>query len=122
MGRICLAAQILIVGLALSGCYGLGAVTDWPAEGTGGLAERRPTTYQSLADLEYRMWQLEAAGAREYASSDFAEAELLLIRIRREVAAGLEMDADAHISLLEHRFDVISGRLAAPPRGGRERS
>src|SRR5262249_44597789 len=121
MGRICLAAQILFVGLALSGCYGLGAVTDRPTEGTGGLAERRPTTYQSLADLEYRMWQLEAAGAREYAASDFAEAELLMIRIRREVATGLTMDAESHISLLEHRFDVIAARLAARSRiaGGR---
>jgi hypothetical protein len=121
MTRICLAAQILVTALTLGGCVGLGAVYDWPAEGTGGLAERRPTTYQSLADLEYRLWQLEAAGAREYAASDFAEAELLMIRIRREVATGLNMDADSHISLLEHRFDVIAARLANKPRvaGGR---
>jgi len=113
MARICLAAQILVLAFALGGCYGIGAVTQWPDEGTGGGAERRPTTYQSLADLEYRMWQLESAGAREYAASDFAEAELLLIRVRREVAAGLEMDADTHISLLEHRFDVIERRISA---------
>jgi hypothetical protein len=110
------------MALTLGGCLGIGAVTEWPDEGTGGLAERRPTTYQSLADLEYRMWQLESAGAREYAASDFAEAELLLIRIRREVAAGLEMDADTHISLLEHRFDVIERRLGERSRPARERS
>src|SRR5262249_21064291 len=121
MGRICLAAQILFVGLALSGCYGLGAVTDRPTEGTGGLAERRPTTYQSLADLEYRMWQLEAAGAREHAASDFADPELLMIRIQREEATGLTMHAEAHISLLEHRFDGLDPHLPARSRiaGGR---
>jgi hypothetical protein len=86
------------------------------------VAERRPTTYQNLADLEYRMWQLEAAGAREYAASDFAEAELLLIRVRREVASGLNIDADTHISLLEHRFDVIAQRLADKPRSRGARS
>jgi hypothetical protein len=127
MTRICLAAQILVLAFSLGGCLGIGAVTDWPDSGTGGLAERRPTTYQSLADLEYRMWQLEAAGAREFAAGDFAEAELLMIRIRREVAAGLNMDADTHISLLEHRFDVIERRLgdrSQPPHAqpARERS
>jgi hypothetical protein len=122
MTRICLAAQILVVALSLGGCLGNGAVQEWPDEGTGGLAERRPTTYQSLADLEYRMWQLESSGAREFAASDFAEAELLLIRVRREVAAGLEMDADTHISLLEHRFDVIERRIGERGRPVRERS
>jgi hypothetical protein len=122
MTRICFAAQILVAALTLSGCLGEGAVTAWPDQGTGGVAERRPTTYQSLADLEYRMWQLEAAGAREYASSDFAEAELLLIRIRREVASGLNMDAETHTSLLQHRFDVIEHRIASRSSQARERS
>ena len=90
---------------ALSGC------TQWPVEGSGGFAERSPTQNPRVQQLGTRYVNSVASGARSYAASDVAEAELLLTRISREYASDLTEDADHDAETLGQILDRIETRV-----------
>jgi hypothetical protein len=100
---------IVVSCLGLSGCaFNEG---PWPLEGTGGFAEYLPIPDRQLQDLSDRLDSARERGATRYAASAYAEAELLLTRSRRELAAGLTADANADIARLEDKVDAIDATL-----------
>ncbi len=56
-------------------------------------------------------------GAPKYDAAAYADAELLLTRSRRELAAGLVVDANADIARLERQVDAIEATLGRKRRG-----
>ena len=83
LSRVFALAMMAMIG---SGC------TPWPDEGTGGIAERRPTENDELASLEIRLDDVIARGSRHAYAAQTAEAELQLIRTRRTWSAGFVED------------------------------
>ncbi len=102
-------AVIALVCLCLSGC--VFSEGPWPAVGTGGFAEYLPITDKQLQKLDDRLEALRGRGAEKYAAGAFAAASLRLTRSRRELAAGLVMDANADIARLEGDLDAIEATL-----------
>ncbi len=100
---------IVVSCLGLSGCFF--SEGPWPAEGTGGFAEYLPITDKRLQVLSDRLEALRERGAMRYAAAGFAEANLLLTRCRRELAAGLTVDASADIDRLERQVDALEATL-----------
>jgi hypothetical protein len=98
---------IVIVATALSGC------TQWPSEGRGGLAERSFDQHPRVQALGARYVSAVANGARTVAASDTVEAELLLTRVSREYAAGLDGNADSDAAVLQRVLDRIEMRVRA---------
>ena len=90
---------------ALTGC------TQWPQDGTGGYAERSSAQNPRVHQLGTRYVNALATGARRYAASDVAEAELLLTRISREYASDLARDADRDAETLGLVLDRIETRV-----------
>ena len=84
--------RILILAFAcastLSGCAALTAA-PWPTEGTGGFAELLPIDDDRIEALRDRVESFRERGAATAAAAEFASADLLLVRVRREVAAGV---------------------------------
>jgi len=109
---------IVVLCLGLSGC--LFAEGPWPSEGQGGFAEYLPITDRQLQDLSDRLDALRERGAPTYASAAYAEASLLLTRCRREVAAGLTVDANADIARLAQQVEALETKLGwrRPAPGG----
>ena len=119
--------RILILAFAcastLSGCAALTAA-PWPTEGTGGFAELLPIDDDRIEALRDRVESFRERGAATAAAAEFASADLLLVRVRREVAAGLLIDADSDVTELERVFAKIDKALQGSKRahGGRARS
>jgi hypothetical protein len=102
-GAMAAAAAGVFLSLIAAGC------TPWPAVGTGGLAERQETESPHIIVLESRYLALADSGAYRRAAARMYDAGLLLVRARREAAAGLDLDleatlaaADEVITLVEH--------------------
>lgn len=96
---------------ALAGC------TPWPEYGTGGLAERQPTESAAVVLLDNRYQALVAAGALRLAAGRMTEANLMLVRARREFAAGLFEDSDHSLA----KADAIIASLERDIRPQRAR-
>jgi hypothetical protein len=94
-----------LVMSALAGC------TQWPQEGEGGFAERSSLQNPRVQHLGTRYVNALAVGARRHAASDVAEAELLLTRISREYASGLELDAARDAETLSQVLDRVETRI-----------
>ena len=101
--------MIIVACTGLSGCFSEG---PWPAAGAGGLAEYMPITDKQLQDVYDRLEAARNRGAEKYDAAAFAAAELLLTRSRRELAAGLVVDANADIARLEEAVDAIEASLS----------
>ncbi len=99
----------MLACLGLSGCFF--SEGPWPVEGAGGFAEYLPITDKQLENLSNRLEALRARGAERYAAAAFAEASLLLTRSRREVAAGLMLDANRDIERLEGQVEAMEANL-----------
>ena len=100
----------------LLGCAalpGLGGCTAWPDEGTGGLAERRPSADPVLAEMEARLDGVIARGARSKAAALTDEAEVQLIRARRSFEAGFVVDSARDAARLDRLLAAIESRVGA---------
>ena len=100
---------VVVACVSLSGC--LFSEGPWPTEGTGGFAEYMPITDKQLQDLDNRLESARQRGAMKYDAAAYADASLLLTRSRRELAAGLVVDANADIAELERKVGAIEARL-----------
>ena len=100
---------IVAACVSLSGCFSEG---PWPRAGTGGFAEYMPITDKQLQDLDERLQRARQHGATKFDAAAYAEASTLLTRSRRELAAGLVLDANADIARLEREVEAIEARLA----------
>lgn len=102
---------LLAVGLALSGCANA-SLTPWPPEGTGGLAERRPSTDARIDALQQRLFRLAERNARYYAAAAFQDAELMMIQVRRLSEGGFPEDAEIEIAKLKLQMNKVERELA----------
>lgn len=108
--RLWCALPALAVAFMLAGCEA-SSTMPWPAPGTGGLAERRPSTDVRIDQLSDRMISLVARNARYYAAADTYEAERLLIQIRRQSEGGFGEDSEIDIARLKQKMDAIERQL-----------
>ncbi len=102
---------------------GLGGCTPWPDYATGGLAERHATDSAAIVLLENRYETLVTAGGLRLAAGRMTDASLLLVRARREHAAGLLEDAERSTWQVESMLasierDIRPSRPAARSRPG----
>jgi hypothetical protein len=93
------------MSLGLSGCFF--SEGPWPTEGTGGFAEYLPITDNQLQALNDRLEATRLRGAETYDAAAYNEASTQLVRCRRELAAGLVLDANSDIAELERNIDAI---------------
>jgi hypothetical protein len=91
-------------------------------EAAGGLAERHPTHWGAVLQLDDRYQRLFHDGAVSWAPARMMDARILLARARREHTGELYEDADATLRLadgilvtLEHD---LSKRAQTRPRPG----
>ncbi|GGF76058.1 hypothetical protein GCM10007301_40080 [Azorhizobium oxalatiphilum] len=101
---------LLAAALALAGCDA-STYTQWPPNGTGGLAERRPSTDVRIDQLSDQLIVLIARNARYYAAADTDDAEKLLIKIRRQSEGAFGEDAEIDIAHLKQKFAAIERQL-----------
>lgn len=101
---------LLAAGLALAGCEA-STFTPWPENGTGGLAERRPSTDVRIDQLSDELITLIARNARYYAAAETDDAEKLLIKIRRQSEGAFGEDAEIDIARLKLKFAAIERQL-----------
>lgn len=111
--RLASAACAILVLAASGGC------TPWPAEGTGGLAERHPTSSVALVMLENRYRNVLEKGAERHAASRTVDARLLLTKARREIAADLGDDAEVTLTAADSAISDIERNLARHVRAVR---
>lgn len=104
---------VLLAALALAGCE-TSNFTPWPDNGTGGLAERRPSVDPKISLLNDRMLDMVERGARYYDAAAFQDAEMLMVKIRRESEGQFPEDTVIDIARLEKKLDAIDRNL--PPR------
>lgn len=109
---------ILPAALLLAGCESSNFV-PWPPEGTGGYAERRPSTDARIDALQQRLFRLAERNARYYAAAEFQDAELTLIRVRRLSEGGFPEDCEIEIARLKVLMDRIARVLAAKSGSGK---
>lgn len=102
--------MLLAACLALGGCEA-STFTPWPDAGTGGLAERRPSTDARIDNLSDQLVSLIARNARYYAAADTADAERLLIQLRRESEGGFGEDAEIDIARFRQKLALIERQL-----------
>ncbi|WP_341992181.1 hypothetical protein [Azorhizobium sp. AG788] len=100
----------IALALSLAGCES-SSMLPWPEPGTGGLAERRPSTDVRIDQLSERLMSLVSRNARYYAAADTYEAERLLIQIRRESEGTFGEDAEINIARLKQKMDAIERQL-----------
>jgi len=96
----------------------------WPEYGRGGLAEMRPPDAASdkAAGQEYldlmramlRLEELKRGGALDKIPGHVANAELMTVEIRRELAGDLIPDARIRLIRLGVALDSMEGLLRAP--------
>lgn len=94
---------------SLSGCALF--QTRWPEEGGGQFAEQFESEDERTRAIEARLAGLQAKGASVYAAGDFDEAKLLLVRIKRQVAAELVLDAEDDMDRMDKVLARIDSRL-----------
>ncbi|MEP9376993.1 hypothetical protein ABLE91_09785 [Aquabacter sp. CN5-332] len=99
------------LALLLSGCESSN-FTPWPPQGTGGLAERRPSTDARIDALQQRLFRLAERNARYYAAADFQDAEITMIRVRRLSEGGFPEDCEIEIARLKVQMDRIDRTIA----------
>lgn len=99
------------LGLALAGCTNA-SFTPWPPEGTGGMAERRPSTDARIDALQQRLFRLAERNARYYAAAAFQDAELTMIQVRRLSEGGFPEDAEIEIAKLKVQLNKVERELA----------
>lgn len=111
--RLSLSRRLMRAGFAAAVCASLGGCalfqTRWPQEGGGQFAEQYESEDERTRAIEARLEGLHAKGASVYAAGDFDEAKLLLVRIKRQVAADLVLDAEDDMD----RMDVVLARMDA---------
>ncbi|MDB5568961.1 MAG: hypothetical protein JWN93_144 [Hyphomicrobiales bacterium] len=104
------AGLVICLLLAQGGC----AILErrWPDAGTGGFGEYYATPDPRAHALGERLADLEARQARTYAAAEFDEASMLMVRIRREVAADHPEDAAENMDKLEIILERMQRRMA----------
>lgn len=107
-----------LLALALAGCESTN-FTPWPPQGTGGLAERRPSNDARIDALQQRLFRLGERNARYYAAADFQDAELRMIQVRRLSEGGFPEDCEIAIARLKLQMDKIDRILAGKPPAGK---
>jgi len=109
----------------------LASCTEWPEQGGGGAAETAPplsnlqrpaddvtwsdTLYLRLAAIENDIEYLHAAGTMRRAPAALTLVQTLAIRVRRELAAGLEVDAAIDLLRLEEQTGALFAAASKPP-------
>jgi hypothetical protein len=104
---------VIVAGLLTSACDTVSRV-PWPPKGGGGMAERRPSEDPRIDALQRRLMVLTERNARTYAAADYADAELMLITLRRLSEGGLPEDAEIQMARLKRKLDQIEHALARP--------
>ena len=99
---------ILVIPAFLSGC---GLIGHWPDEGKGGFGEYEPVTDPRLIEQMARLEDLRLRGAARFAAGNLAELDLLIIRTRRELVAGLPDDAAHDMERIEDVLRVAEQRM-----------
>ena len=107
-------AACLVFCLTLSGCFY--DESAYPDVGHGGFAEWRPIGNSRALAMQQRLEVAQMRGAELYEAAAYADAALLLTRCRRELAAGLTIDANADLDRLERQIDALDAALARAPR------
>ena len=107
-------AACLTLCLTLSGCFYDEAA--YPEVGHGGFAEWRPIGDARALALQERLVAAQRRGAELYQAAAYADAALLLTRCRRELVAGLTIDANADLDRLEQQIIAMDAALARAPR------
>lgn len=107
-----------VLALGLAGCESSNFV-PWPPQGTGGLAERRPSTDGRIDALQARLFRLGERNARYYAAAYYQDAELMMIRVRRLSEGGFPEDCEIEIARLKAQMDKIDRILASAPTSGK---
>ena len=114
---------IPLCALSLTGCV----LGHWPAERGGGMAEVAPPerhqvllhpTHQHQARLLDRLMLMEASlerlvaqGAEDYMRAETTLARKLTFRIRREIAGGLDGEAERDLIRLRDRLQLIDRKI-----------
>lgn len=109
------AKRLALIVALLSTAATLGGCTPWPDEGTGGIAERRPSENEELLRLERRLQDAIARGSRHSYAAQTAEAELQLIRTRRTWSAGFAEDYVTNYEVLDVLVRDIEAHVRALP-------
>ena len=113
-------AGCLALCLTLSGCFFNEG--PYPELGRGGFAEWRPIEDSRAFALQQRLDAAKSRGAEIYQAAAYADATLLLTRCRRELQAGLTIDAEADLNQLESQIVVMDASLARTRAQRRESS
>ena len=103
-------AALAAACLALAGCEA-STFLPWPDEGRGGLAERRPSTDARIDNLSDQLVVLISRNARYYAAAETADAERLLIQIRRQSEGGFPEDTEIDIARFKQKLAMIERQL-----------
>lgn len=77
----------------------------------GRIGEARYVHDFAIIAFDERIAYLKARGAERCAPGDLAQAEQLLVRVKREWVSDLYGDALIDIDKLEHRLDILDNRL-----------
>ncbi|MEW6255904.1 MAG: hypothetical protein AB1592_08100 [Pseudomonadota bacterium] len=107
-----------VAALALAGCESAN-FTPWPPQGTGGLAERRPTTDARIEALQARLVRQGERNARYYAAAYYQDAERMMVQVRRLSEGGFPEDCEIEIARLKAQMDKIDRILASAPTSGK---
>jgi hypothetical protein len=107
-------ALALICCAATSGC--VTNFESWPSAGTGGFAEWEQMSNPRVEALDAQLRQARLNGAETFAAGAYADAELLLTRCRRELAGGLQIDADADLDRLQIDVTEMNASLGKRAR------
>ena len=116
---------LLLLASAVSGC------TSWPAERGGGAAELTPpppgeirlgetratwsdTLYLRLEQVEAELERFTADGGMIRAPAALTLARTLSVRVRRQLAGGLDVDAAIDLLRLEEQVIRITESLDKP--------
>jgi hypothetical protein len=102
--------------VVVSTVVGLTGCTPWPMEASGGLAERHPTHWGAVLQMDDRYQQLFHHGAVSWAPARMMEARTLLARARREHTAELIEDAEATLRLADGVLVSLEHDLAKRSR------
>jgi len=107
-------AACLALCLTLSGCFF--DEGPYPEVGQGGFAEWGPIEDTRARALQQRLEAAQRRGAEVYEAAAYADASLLLTRCRRELAAGLMIDARTDLDRLERQITAMDAALERAPR------
>jgi hypothetical protein len=119
--RVISTRSLLMVAIAT--LVGLAGCTPWPIEASGGLAERHPSHWGAVLQMDDRYQRLFHVGAVSWAPARMMEARILLARARREHTAELTADADATLRLADSVLVTLEHDLAKQTRApSRQRS